>query len=368
MTQGAPDQQISARARARIDLSALKHNLQRVKESAPDSRVMAVIKSNAYGHGSLQVARALEDADAFGVALLDEGVALRDVGFSQEIVLLSGFVTKEELVAAARSELSIVLHSAHQIDILLDTELEQSIKIWIKIDTGMHRLGFAPDQLENTLKQLTVCKQINWPVRFMTHLANADDQNNPHTQEQIALFDKTLEGMQGEQSIANSGGILGWQESHRDWVRPGVMLYGVSPFNHQTGLDNDLKPVMTLSARLIAVNPHKQGETIGYGSTWECPEDMLVGVVGIGYGDGYPRHAPTGTPVLVNGERVELIGRVSMDMICVDLRSQPDAKPGDKVILWGEGLPVDEIADKAGTIGYELLCGVTERVNKTYSE
>lgn len=360
------DQKITARAQAHIDLSALQHNLKRVKQSAPDSRVMAIIKSNAYGHGSLQVARALSAADAFGVALLDEGIALRGSGFSQEIVLLSGFVTKEELVAAAHFELSVVAHNAHQVNVLLETELEQSINVWIKIDTGMHRLGFAPQTLEAVLKQLASCKHIKRPMRFMTHLANADDQNNSSVQEQIALFDKTLAGIKGEQSIANSGGILGWQTSHRDWVRPGIMLYGVSPFNNQTGIDDDLKPVMTLSARLIAVNQHKKGDRIGYGSTWECPEDMPVGVVGIGYGDGYPRHAPTDTPVLVNDKRVSLVGRVSMDMICVDLRTQPDAKAGDKVVLWGEGLPVDEIADKAGTIGYELLCGVTARVNKTY--
>ncbi len=361
-------QQITARAQAHIDLSALQHNLQRVKQIAPDSRVMAVIKSNAYGHGTLQVARALSAVDAFGVALLDEGIALRGIGFSQEIVLLSGFVTKEELVAAAHYELSVVVHNTHQIDVLLDTELEQSVNVWFKIDTGMHRLGFAPEMVEDTLKKLAICKHIKHPIRFMTHLANADDQNNSTTNEQLALFDKTLDGIKGEQSIANSGGVLGWPTSHRDWVRPGIMLYGVSPFNNQTGIDNDLKPAMTLSARLIAVSQHKKGDKVGYGSTWECPEDMSVGVVGIGYGDGYPRHAPTDTPVLVNGKRVSLVGRVSMDMICVDLRSQPDAKPGDKVVLWGEGLPVDEIADKAGTIGYELLCGVTTRVNKTYSE
>ncbi|MDH5435874.1 MAG: alanine racemase, partial [Gammaproteobacteria bacterium] len=335
MTQAPSGQQITARAQARIDLSALQHNLQRVKQAAPDSHVMAIIKSNAYGHGALQIARALSEANAFGVAILDEAITLRDNGFSQEIILLSGFVTKEELIAAAHYQLTVVVHNVHQLDVLFATELEQSINVWVKIDTGMHRLGFAPDVLQDVLEKLAGCKHIKRPLRFMTHLANADDQNNPNSEQQIALFNNVLEGIKGEQSIANSGGILGWQESHRDWVRPGIMLYGVSPFNNQTGLEQDLQPVMTLSARLIAVNKHKQGDKIGYGSSWECPEDMMVGVVGIGYGDGYPRHAPTDTPVLINGQPVPLVGRVSMDMICVDLRSQPDAKPGDRVILWG---------------------------------
>jgi len=233
---------------------------------------------------------------------------------------------------------------------------------WLKIDTGMHRLGFAPEAAAAAYARLRDCRAVAGPPRLMTHLANADDRADAYTEDQLARFDTATADLTGPRSIANSAGLLGWSAAQRDWVRPGIMLYGVSPFSDTEAGALGLRPVMTLHSELIAVNHYRRGDAIGYGGTWACPEDMPVGVVGIGYGDGYPRHAVSGTPVLLNGRTVELVGRVSMDMICVDLRTQPRARVGDPVVLWGQGLPVEVVADHASTIGYELLCSVTQRV------
>lgn len=356
-------------AKATINLSALKHNLQRVQDAAPKSKILAVIKANGYGHGIGRIAKALDAVDALGVASLEEALQIKDVGVQKPIVLLEGMFDISEVTAMQQNRFQPVIHSQYQIDILNGMAEKNpfgiKMTVWLKVDTGMHRLGFTPQQFTHAYQQLSDNRLVN-EIILMTHLANADDVADKTTTQQLQLFEQTIDSLSNlqncQQSIANSAGILAWPKSHADIVRPGIMLYGANPFIKGSAADYHLKPVMTLSSKLIAVNRYKKGDHVGYGGSWQCPADMPVGVVAIGYGDGYPRHAVAGTPVLVNGQRVALIGRVSMDMITVDLRQQVNAKVGDEVILWGDGLPVDEIAEKAGTISYELLCSVTQRV------
>ncbi|MDE2088464.1 MAG: alanine racemase [Gammaproteobacteria bacterium] len=348
------------RALAIIDLQALRHNLQRVRRAAPASKVMAVVKADGYGHGLVRVARQL-DADAYAVACLDEALALREAGIQRPIVLLEGFSEPQELEPIRRYSLDAVVHHRAQLDIL-EHAGASPIKVWLKIDSGMHRLGFPPEEVPDAWRRANACAAAAKPLRFMTHLANADARGDARTARQLEVFHQALGGRAGERSIANSAAILAWPQSHVEWVRPGLMLYGASPFIGGRAEQEGLQPVMTLGTRLIAVNAVKKGEAVGYGGTWVCPRDMRIGVAAIGYGDGYPRHAANGTPVLVNGRRTALVGRVSMDMVCVDLSEQPEARIGDPVVLWGKELPVEEVAQHAATIPYELLCGVTRRV------
>ncbi|TAM45579.1 MAG: alanine racemase [Gammaproteobacteria bacterium] len=348
-------------ARARLDAQALHHNLQQVRSHAPTARVLAVVKANGYGHGLAWVANTLKEADGFAVASTEEGMQLRLAGVIKPIMLLEGFFSSDELPALQLRQLAPVLHNEQQLHLLESHPAALPHAVWVKLDTGMHRIGFAPEQLTDVLARLRQLKGIH-DIRAMTHFANADDTANAATRTQIELFRSKVNSLGLETSLANSAGIVAWPESHADWVRPGIMLYGGSPLLGKTAEELNLKPVMTLESALIAVHHRRQGEAIGYGGDFVCPEDMPVGVVAIGYGDGYPRHAPAGTPVLVNGSRVPLVGRVSMDMITVDLRAQPKARVGDPVVLWGEGLPVDEVAAKAGTISYEILCHVAERI------
>lgn len=351
-------------AYAMLDLPALHHNLQVVRRHAPQAKVMAVIKANGYGHGMVRVAETLAQAgvDAFAVARVQEGIRLRKAGLLTRIAVLEGFTCAEELADLLAYQLDAVVHGAHQLPLLAQQPGQATIAAWLKMDTGMNRLGFAPSEFAAAYEQLRRCPVVRQPISLMTHLANADAPDDPVTVKQIRWFQTTVAGLPGERSIANSAGILAWQEAHSDWVRPGVMLYGIAPFPNQHGAALGLKPLMGLHSRLIAVKPLAKGDTVGYGCHWVCPQDTVLGVVAIGYGDGYPRYAKPGTPVLVNGQRVPLIGRVSMDMITVDLAALPTAKPGDAVTLWGDGLAVEEIALWADTIPYTLVCGVTQRV------
>ncbi len=345
-----------------IDLSALRHNLRRAAELAPESRLYAVIKANAYGHGLLRVARALDTADALAVARVEEAVQLRKAGIDQPILVLEGFFTSDELKAASHFQLEVAIQQPEQLELLSTHPVSEPITCWLKIDTGMHRLGFQPDAVDSAWAFLNSHPSVSKGVRVMTHLSSGDDLSDPATQAQLNSFQRCSDRFNTGTSIANSAGIIGWPGSRTDWVRPGIMLYGASPMLGRTGLDEGLRPVMTLKSRIIAINTFSKGSPIGYSGSWICPETMRVAVVAAGYGDGYPRHAPSDTPVLLNQKRVPLIGRVSMDMLNLDLRSQPDAQVGDEVILWGEGLPAEEIAGRAGTIAYELFCGVTQRV------
>ncbi len=346
-----------ARAQAFIDLSALRHNLHRARLHAPGARVMAIVKADAYGHG-IQAARAL-DADAFGVACLEEALALRRAGITAPIVLLEGFLHRDELPLILEEGLSVVIHSPWQVKAL--RAFSRLPPLWLKIETGMHRLGLAPEEMRAILSSLPP------DTGLMTHLACADTPHHPLNAVQIGRFFEAAGHLPGPKSLANSAALMALPQARGDWVRPGLMLYGASPFPARTGDELGLKPAMTFTTRLIAVKRCRRGEAIGYGAS-PCPEDMPVGIAAAGYGDGYPRHAPPGTPVLVNGTRASLIGRVSMDMLHIDLRACPGARVGDTVCLWGEGLPVEEVARWAGTLPYELFCRLTPRVKRTYGQ
>lgn len=349
-------------SRVVIDKQALKHNLQRVRELAPHSKIMAVIKADAYGHGLVRVAKTLNKADAFGVACLEEAEQLRAASITTPIVLLEGPHKTVDLTVIAKLNLDIVVHNDFQLEMLENAELAEPLQVWMKIDTGMHRLGFRLDKVTDILKRVAHCENIKSSFRLMTHLATANEQDNPLTLHQLANFKQVCDGIDVEKTIANSAAVISLPETHTDWIRPGLMLYGVSPMPDSDAAAQGLLPVMTLESELISIQHLKKDEPVGYGATWRCPEDMPVGVVAAGYGDGFPRHAKSGTPVLVNDVRCSLIGRASMDMLTIDLRNQPQAKIGDRVVLWGAALPVEEIARHAETIPYELLCGVHKRL------
>ena len=356
---------MSRPVRARVGLDALRSNLELARHTAPYSRTLAVVKANAYGHGLVPVARALVRADAFGVAGVEEAIELRRAGIKQPIVLLEGCFHTAELDDVVRHGLSLVIHAPHQVEALATAVPVGPVRVWIKLDTGMHRLGFAPAALGAVRARLQALAGVE-VVGLMTHFACADDRTDPATRRQLECFGEAARGVGGEYSLANSAALLGWPESHADWVRPGLMLYGISPFLDDTAADQGLTPAMTLETELIAIRECAAGEAVGYGGAWVCPETMPVGVAAIGYGDGYPRHAPAGTPTRVDGRPAQLIGRVSMDMITLDLRGLPEARVGSRVTLWGEGLPVELIARQAGTIPYELVCAVTARVPLIY--
>ena len=346
-----------------LDLEAVRHNLAQVKRYALNNKIMAVIKANAYGHGITRVAKVLNEADGFAVARVDEGVRLRKAGFTQPLTVLQGFVCSDELELMLKHDLQAVIHSPVQIEILKQHAVHDStLGIWLKLDTGMNRLGFKAADFNAAYQQLSDCAVVRQPINLITHFANADDLLDDKTRRQIEVFNAATQGYPGQRSIANSAGIIGWPNVVSDWVRPGLMLYGCSPFAGKTGIDFGLKPVMSLHSRLISVKNLHAGEYVGYSGTWRCDADTRMGVISIGYGDGYHRHMQCGAPVLINGHRAPLIGRVSMDMITVDLNSLPNAKPGDQVTLWGPNLPVEEIARYADTIPYTLLCGITQRV------
>lgn len=350
--------------RARIDLSALTFNLSRVRHAASHSRVMAVIKADGYGHGMSEVAAALQDADAFAVASLEEGLLLREAGIEKPVLLLEGVFSAAELTAVVQHRFELVVHHALQLDWLETLDSSARLTVWLKVDTGMNRLGFPADDALAAWDRLAAMPQVA-TVQWMSHFACADEPEHPANAQQESLFRELCAQREAPRSLANSAALLTRPSSHMEWVRPGIMLYGASPMAAGYACPVELRPVMTLASELIAVHYCRKGDAVGYGQAWVCPEDMPVGVVAAGYGDGYPRHAPSGTPVRVNGEGVELIGRVSMDMLCVDLRTQPQARVGDPVVLWGEGLPVESVAGAAGTISYALLCGVTPRVPRT---
>jgi alanine racemase len=347
---------------ATIHTDALRHNLGEIRRRAPGSRVMAVVKADGYGHGLERVARALPGADAFGVAALSDAERLRAAGLSQPIVLLSGFDEPDDLPQLRRLNVETVVHHVSQIAMLEQAGGGEPIRCWLKVDTGMHRLGFAPEAVREAHARLGTLPAVAGDIVLMSHFASSDEFDRQQTQQQLRVFEAATVDLPGPRSLANSAAVLGWPDAHCDWVRPGGALYGVSVVTGKPGDAFGLRPAMTLATRLIAINTIAGGERIGYGAAWECPEDMPVGVAAIGYGDGYPRHVPSGTPVLLNGRTVPVIGRVSMDLMTLDLRTQPDAEPGDPVTLWGDGLPVETIGEAAGTIGYELVCSITRRV------
>ena len=362
-----------------VQPEAIRHNLKRLRKAAPGCRFMAVIKANAYGHGSIEIARLLQDeVDALAVARVAEGVTLREAGIRQRIVVLDGCSQLAEFEEAIRHKLEVVVHDPAHFAMLEAVECEAMLDIWVKLDTGMGRLGFAVKACKEVMQRIAKISCVKPDIRLMTHLACADDPDNPMTMEQLRRFGAVLNGFKGDVSIANSAAILLWPPALEsapaldykgdNWVRPGLALFGASPVLGKSAREMGLKPAMSFESHLIAVKTIRRGNSVGYGSQWRARRDTVVGVVAVGYGDGYPRQLQSGTPVIVNDRRVALIGRVSMDMINVDLTDVPVAKVGDRVVLWGGQLPIEEIAARAGTIPYELMCGLGRRVGLRIDE
>jgi len=351
---------------ATVDTGALEHNLHVVRRFAPRSRVMAVIKANGYGHGLIAAARALASADSFAVARVDEGLTLRGAGIMRRTVLLEGVFDREQMDAAAAAGFEFVVHTAEQIELLRAAGQGPRFTVWLKLDSGMNRLGFKGAAFDAALASLSDLPRVQSPVNLFTHLASADTPELSATTDQLARFAAATRTLPGERSIANSAGLLGFPQAQADWVRPGLLLYGVSPFVGSIGADYGLKPAMTLHSHVIAVKDVTAGESVGYGGGWTARRPTRLAVAAVGYGDGYPRSLASGSPVLVNEERAPLAGRVSMDMIGIDVTDLKRApRLGDPVILWGAGLPVEEIAVWADAVPYELLCGISQRVAVT---
>ncbi len=356
-------------ATAHIDTQALAHNLSQIRLQAPNSKILAVVKANAYGHGLLDVAKSLTNVDAYGVARIEEALMLRAGGVVKPILLLEGFYAPTDLPVLVTNNIHTVVHSIEQLEALEQAELDAPVRVWVKIDTGMHRLGLRPEQVPQFMQRLHDCDNVAKPLRFISHFGNADDLSSDITVKQIECFSTLTKPYEGERSLAASAGVLAWPDSHFEWIRPGIIMYGVSPFDEldRMASNYNLQPVMTLTSSLIAVRDVKQGEKVGYGGIWTSERDTKVGVIAIGYGDGYPRCAPNGTPVVVNGRIVPTAGRVSMDMLTVDLGPDATDKVGDEAILWGKGLPAEVVAQYTGVIAYELMTKLTPRVAMTYS-
>ncbi len=348
--------------RAVIDTHALRHNLSVIKERAGRAKVIAVVKANAYGHGLTSTALALSGADALAVARLEEGMALRAAGVSQRIVLLEGVFTPDQLEDAADEQLDLVVHDALQIELLERGGSAVRFALWIKIDSGMNRLGFECKDFPAALARIRSLQPAPRELRLLTHLACANERDEGATRAQLERFGAVTRGLDYQISIANSAGLFGTLPLGCDWVRPGIALYGASPFDDCSAGQLGLHPVMTLTSSVIAVRRVPRGEAVGYGGAWVAPRDSLIAIVAAGYGDGVHRSFQNGTPVLIEGRRAPLVGRVSMDMIAVDVSALPAVQVGTQVVLWGAQLPVEEVARHAGTIAYELLCSVSQRV------
>jgi alanine racemase len=344
---------------ARIDPGALENNLRVVRRAAPSARIMAVIKADGYGHGLARVAGALSAADGFALLDIRDAAELREAGFRQAILLLEGAFDAGDMALAARYDLACVVHSPWQLALLDACPGRATLDVWLKVNTGMNRLGFAPQQAAQALEQLRRHRAVRG-ITLMTHFANADEARG--IAEPLALFNGFAAPYRMPRSLANSAALLRYPETHGDWVRPGLMLYGASPFTDVGAQQLGLRPAMTLSSRIIAVQELRAGDEVGYGALFRAEHALRIGIAACGYADGYPRHAPNGTPVLVDGQRTQTLGRVSMDMLYVDLSGLPQAGIGSAVTLWGEGLPVEEVARAAGTASYELMCALTARV------
>jgi len=366
-----------------IDLSALRHNYGVIKQRAGESKVLAVVKADGYGHGMTSIAKALPQSDGFGVAILEEALLLRAAGITQKIVMLEGALSLDELKQASVSNVDVVVHQLEQV-----TDIEKvsgeaflgaaasgaSLNVWLKIDTGMHRLGVDPAVVWGAYQRLRQCAWVQ-SVTLMSHFSCADDMCSEVSDTQYHLFNRLHQGLQLEPafsghllqaSLANSAGVFQKNQYHFDWVRPGIALYGSSPIEGRSAEDFGLKPVMTLVSRIIALRNVPRGESVGYGASWTAKVDTQVAIVAIGYGDGYPRHVQNGVQVLVSGGLCDVVGRVSMDMLAVDVSGVSAVALNDTVTLWGNGLPVEHVAEWAGTVNYELLCQVTDRVDHRY--
>ncbi len=343
---------------ASINLDALANNLY-VARRATSARIMAVIKANGYGHGLLSVAEALGEADGFAMLDIQDAVRLREAGFRQTILLLEGFFDADDLQLVAEYQLTCVIHSDWQIALLDAYPARGALDVWLKINSRMHRLGFAPSQLARVMEQLGHHAAVR-EITLMTHFACADEARGVSAQ--LSLFNEVASAYRNPRSLANSAALLRYPATHGDWVRPGIMLYGASPFPEVSAQQLGLKPAMTLSSRIIAIQTLSAGDEVGYGALFRADRSMRIGIVACGYADGYPRHAPSGTPIQVDGNETQTLGRVSMDMLYVDLTALPQSGVGSEVILWGDGMPIERVAAAAGTISYEMMCALTARV------
>ena len=346
--------------RATISAAALAHNLTVAQRHAGGAKVWAVVKANAYGHGVERAARALAAADGFAVLDFQEALRLRVAGVAKPILLLEGFFKPADLELLARHRLTPVIHNPEQVEMLKDAPLGGEIDVYLKVNSGMNRLGFGVEGLRPAYNAIRMHPQVKH-ITFMSHFADADGASG--VKGQLEWFDELTKPFEVQsRSIANSAALLRFPEARGDWVRPGIMLYGCSPFADRSAEQLGLKPAMTLTSEIIGTQHLAAGERVGYGFSYEAVGEMTIGIVACGYADGYPRHAPSGTPVLVNGQRARIVGRVSMDMISVDISDIADAYIGSPVTLWGEGLSADKVAASAGTLSYELLVKLTARV------
>ncbi|RBJ83448.1 alanine racemase [Pseudomonas sp. MWU12-2534b] len=353
-------------ARALIDLQALRHNYQLAREVS-GVRALAVIKADAYGHGAVRCAQALEaEADGFAVACIEEALELRAAGIGAPILLLEGFFEASELALIVEHDFWCVVHSLWQLEAIEQTAVAKPLTVWLKLDSGMHRVGLHPKDYQAAYQRLQASGKVE-KIVLMSHFARADELDCPRSSEQVAVFEAARQGLGAEISLRNSPAVMGWPSVPSDWVRPGIMLYGATPFEENNSVAERLQPVMTLESKVICVRELPAGEPVGYGAKFITDKPMRIGVVAMGYADGYPRHAPTGTPVLVDGQRSRLLGRVSMDMLCVDLTDVPQAGLGSSVELWGKNILASEVALAAGTIPYQLFCNL-RRVPLVYRE
>jgi alanine racemase len=351
-------------ARALIDLQALRHNYQLARELS-GARALAVVKADAYGHGAVRCAQALQaEADGFAVACIEEALELRAAGIRKPILLLEGFFDAAELALIEQHDLWCVVHAPWQLEAIEQTALHKPLRVWLKLDSGMHRVGLSPQAFHDAWQRLQASGKVDHIV-LMSHFARADELDCPRSQEQVLVFEQARQGLQAEVSLRNSPAILGWPSVPSDWVRPGIMLYGATPFEQPQAQAARLRPVMTLESKIISVRELPAGEPVGYGASFVADRPTRVGVVAMGYADGYPRHAPTGTPVFVDGRPTRLIGRVSMDMLTIDLSDLPQSGLGSRVELWGANVLASEVAMSAETIPYELFCNL-RRAERIY--
>jgi alanine racemase len=360
---------MSRPTRAIIDLAALRQNFTLAQQLAAGGRAMPIVKANAYGHGAILVARELDAlAPAFGVACIEEAMELRSAGVRSPILLLEGFFSVEELQLAERHDFWLMVQNRDQIAALAAATPATPLQVWLKLDTGMHRLGFAPALAASLHAELRALPAVADEIVLATHFACADDLGSDFTEQQIAQFQLHTKGLSAPHSLANSPALLGWPQARADWNRPGFMLYGQSPFATEHELASRLQPVMTFRSEVMAVREIDAGETVGYANTWTAQRRSRIATVPVGYGDGYPRHAANSTPVLINGQRARLVGRVSMDLITVDVTDLKPVTIGDEVILWGKDLSANEVASYADTIGYEILTRLHNRVPRIIAD
>ena len=353
--------------KATIDLSAIRHNLQQVRRLASTAKIMTVVKADAYGHGLVEVAQTLKDADGLAVARIEEALALRDAGISAPLLLLSAPLEIEGIRLCAEHGVAIVVHTLNTAQLLSDSLLDKPVDIWLKLDSGMHRLGLNSNELLKVEPLLKTSRNVE-SIVLMTHFSDSEQDDAQITEQQTDYFSACARGLTYPQSLANSGAIIRHSNTHRDWVRPGIMLYGANPLPNQSAVNAAVKllPAMTLTTKVLAIRHVAKGESVGYNGRWTANQDSTIATLGIGYGDGYPRHAENGTPVIVNGQRAHLVGTVSMDLIIVDISHCHNINIGDEAMLWGDGLPAEEVAAHASTISYELFTSISKRVPRIY--